>query len=408
MCGHGPSGRNGGFCESLWFSAAAIRERFGDEPARRLLDASSRTVTEIGDWCREQRGGRLVRPVGLHVRVHRPGLRRGRAQRGGGGRGARGAGGGPGAEPGAGERALPLAPVQARRARPRLRHGAARAARARPAAAAGRARGVSVRALAGEGACAARGPARRSSRRRTGAASAPAPPCSRWARSARSIRPLRSRLTVSSSHIVLTEPVPDLLEEIGWTGGECITDGRTLLHYFRTTRDGRIALGWGGGRVACGARLGGRIEVDEDVARQARADLERLFPGLARATDRARLGRPDRRLPEPYPAGRKPAGRAGPLRVRVHRQRRGPVPPRSRGARLARARPPRRAHPSCRSSARTRAPGCRPSRSPGWAARWSGQPWSAPSARPSAASGPTSLTRAVCAVPKALGVHLAR
>ena len=24
-CGHGPSGRNGGFCESLWFSAAAIR-----------------------------------------------------------------------------------------------------------------------------------------------------------------------------------------------------------------------------------------------------------------------------------------------------------------------------------------------------------------------------------------------
>jgi glycine/D-amino acid oxidase-like deaminating enzyme len=97
---------------------------------------------------------------------------------------------------------------------------------------------------------------------------------------ARSIGPLRSRLTVTSSHIVLTEPVPDLLEEIGWTGGECITDGRTLLHYFRTTRDGRIALGWGGGRIACGARLGGRIEVDAEVATQARADLERLFPGV--------------------------------------------------------------------------------------------------------------------------------
>ena len=46
VCGHGPSGRNGGFCESLWLSAAALRERFGDGPARALLDASSRAVTE--------------------------------------------------------------------------------------------------------------------------------------------------------------------------------------------------------------------------------------------------------------------------------------------------------------------------------------------------------------------------
>ena len=56
----------------------------------------------------------------------------------------------------------------------------------------------------------------------------------------RGVRPLRSRLSVTSSHIVLTEPVPDVLEQIGWTGGESITDGRTFLHYFRTTRDGRI------------------------------------------------------------------------------------------------------------------------------------------------------------------------
>jgi glycine/D-amino acid oxidase-like deaminating enzyme len=44
-------------------------------------------------------------------------------------------------------------------------------------------------------------------------------------------RPLRRRLTVTSSHIVITEPVPDVLEELGWTGGECITDSRTLLHW---------------------------------------------------------------------------------------------------------------------------------------------------------------------------------
>ncbi|MGH2783588.1 MAG: FAD-dependent oxidoreductase, partial [Thermoleophilaceae bacterium] len=43
-CGHGPSGRNGGFCESMWLSAPALRERFGDVPARALLDASSAAV----------------------------------------------------------------------------------------------------------------------------------------------------------------------------------------------------------------------------------------------------------------------------------------------------------------------------------------------------------------------------
>ena len=87
--------------------------------------------------------------------------------------------------------------------------------------------------------------------------------------------------SIASSHIVITEPVPDLLEEIGWTGGECITDSRALVDYFRTTPDGRIAFGWGGGRIAMGARLGGRAELDPEVIA---ADVEHLldfFPGLA-------------------------------------------------------------------------------------------------------------------------------
>jgi glycine/D-amino acid oxidase-like deaminating enzyme len=93
--------------------------------------------------------------------------------------------------------------------------------------------------------------------------------------------PLRDALTITSSHIVLTEPVPDLLEEVGWTGGECITDGRALIDYFRTTPDGRIAFGWGGGRIEMGARLRGRAELDAAVVAAAAARLREYFPGLA-------------------------------------------------------------------------------------------------------------------------------
>jgi glycine/D-amino acid oxidase-like deaminating enzyme len=94
------------------------------------------------------------------------------------------------------------------------------------------------------------------------------------------LRRLRDRLTVSSSHIVLTEPVPDVIEQLGWTGGEAITDGRALLHYFRTTRDGRILLGWGGGRMEVGARTHGRAEVDPEVVEETRRGLLRIFPML--------------------------------------------------------------------------------------------------------------------------------
>jgi len=69
-------------------------------------------------------------------------------------------------------------------------------------------------------------------------------------------RPVARRLLSWSSYIVLTEPVPDHLAEIGWTGGEGIADARFTLHYARTTADGRIALGGGGGRAGWGGGIG--------------------------------------------------------------------------------------------------------------------------------------------------------
>jgi glycine/D-amino acid oxidase-like deaminating enzyme len=55
--------------------------------------------------------------------------------------------------------------------------------------------------------------------------------------------PAARRVAVFRSAIVLTEPVPDLHERIGWSGGEAIADARTYLSYFRLTNDNRVLMG---------------------------------------------------------------------------------------------------------------------------------------------------------------------
>ena len=104
--------------------------------------------------------------------------------------------------------------------------------------------------------------------------------------------PLGGRQTNFGSAVVLTEPVPELLEEIGWTGGEAITDGRMFLHYFRTTPDGRVLMGSGSGRLGLGDHVGPGIL--DDLPAQARAErgLRELLPALAAAPIAARWSGP--------------------------------------------------------------------------------------------------------------------
>ena len=276
LCGHGPSGRNGGFCESMWLSAPILRERFGDDPARALLEASSRSVADIGAWCAgndvdawfDQSGYMCVSTAPAFDEVGRRAVEAA-------------------AELGAPDAVQELSAAQVRERcaspvfrrgvfvpdfatlqparlalglRRRLVEGGVRMFEQSRVRALRSGHGVTVETPGGvvraSAAVLAVGPA------------------------ARSVGSLSSRLTVTSSHIVLTEPVPDLLEELGWTGGECITDGRTLLHYFRTTPDGRIAFGWGGGRLACGARVNGRVELDREMVAEVARHLERIFPGV--------------------------------------------------------------------------------------------------------------------------------
>jgi glycine/D-amino acid oxidase-like deaminating enzyme len=277
VCGHGPSGRNGGFCESMWLSAPAARRRFGDGPARALLDASSDAVTAIGDWCRSEdvdswfdRSGYLC--VSTAPAFDGVGLEAVAAA----------------AALGAPARVVDLSreEVRGRCASPVFRRGVfiPDFATVQPArlALGLRRRLVERGALLFER---SRVAALRAGRRliaetrrgrvRAGAAVLAVGP------TVRTLPELTSRLTVTSSHIVLTEPVPDILAELGWKGGECITDGRTLVHYFRTTRDDRIVFGWGGGRLAWGARVNGRVEVDAGVAAETRRHALRIIPGLA-------------------------------------------------------------------------------------------------------------------------------
>ena len=114
--------------------------------------------------------------------------------------------------------------------------------------------------------------------------------------------PLRGRLTVASSHIVLTEPVPDA------AGGDRL-DRRRVHH--RQPRPARL-LPHHPGRPHR-LRLGRRPDRDGRPAARPRPSstprssplaaehLRAYFPGLAGRAHHPRLGRPDRRLADPPP-----------------------------------------------------------------------------------------------------------
>ena len=277
--GAGPSGRNGGFVNSMWFSLPTLCRHLGEQAGLEVARAARDSVAAVGRFCREQQVDAWFRDAGyLQVSaapaqddVSRAAVDLCRRL----------------GEP---EAAIELSSRQvAERCRsPRFRKGVfyPDAATVHPARLA---QGLRER-LRSRGAHLFEGsrivalesrPGGVRARTVAGEVSARAAVLATGGALASSGSPLRNRLTVTSSHMAITEPVPALLEEIGWTGGECITDSRAMIHYMRTTPDGRIAFGWGGGRIACGGRLGGRAEVDAEVVARVVADLVWFFPGLA-------------------------------------------------------------------------------------------------------------------------------
>ena len=90
----------------------------------------------------------------------------------------------------------------------------------------------------------------------------------------------RTRVLAWGSYMVLTEPIPERLVELGWTGGEAIADSRFTISYFRTTRDGRIAFGAGVGAAGFGGRIGPVFTNDRHAIERVVANFRHLFPML--------------------------------------------------------------------------------------------------------------------------------
>ena len=92
---------------------------------------------------------------------------------------------------------------------------------------------------------------------------------------------IRRAVLPMSSDMVATAPIPERLQEIGWTGDEAVADEHMMVHYYRTTRDGRIAFGKGG----CSHAYLGRItqQFEDPGPRVARTErsFRRIHPALA-------------------------------------------------------------------------------------------------------------------------------
>ena len=91
----------------------------------------------------------------------------------------------------------------------------------------------------------------------------------------------RRSFGVIADYMVVTEPIPDLLGEIGWTSNIGLADGRDLLYYLRPTDDHRIAIGGGATGVAfAGHGDSPAVTHDRRISDAAASGLLWLFPQL--------------------------------------------------------------------------------------------------------------------------------
>jgi glycine/D-amino acid oxidase-like deaminating enzyme len=288
LCGSGPSGRNGGFCSGMWEDLETLVRFFGDAGALRVAEAAHRSVDDIERWLTAQgvdawftRAGHLTIATstaqdGAWRSLVDEARRLGVAQR---------------------FRELDEGEVRARCDSPVFRRGLFQAdnATVQPARlaiglrAALLERGVRIfestpveRFSEGPPVVVATATGHVTAERGVLGLGA-------WASS---LPHLRSAIVPRGTYIVMTEPAPERLAEIGWTGGEGLADWRTALRYFRTTPDGRIAFGAAAATAGAGVGLGPRLRYDQRSMVKLVDDFRRFFPSWADVSIEAGWGGP--------------------------------------------------------------------------------------------------------------------
>ena len=273
VCGHGPSGRNGGFCETLWGDAPTLRDHAGDAAALAVCRASEYAVRGIGAWCEANAVDAWFREApmlqvattdsqaGSWDVVVDAAAALGEPDAGLVSLGRRGAS------------ALRLAPLPRRRAVPPERDRASGSPRARPPRKAPRARRADPRAHRGDPPRARRerrdpsrsgGRERRRPRRQLRRRVLPRLPAARSrSRPPTSSSPSRFRTCSTSS------------------AGRAARRSSTAAP--SSTTCGRRAtavssFGWGGGAMGLGGRASDRLELDRDVVVETERALRRFFP----------------------------------------------------------------------------------------------------------------------------------
>ena len=273
VCGGGASGRNGGFVLSWWAKFKTLRALYGDEEALRVAEASADAVTEIGAFCEREGIDAHFRPDGWLWTATSD------AQRGAW-KATLAALDAVGASP-----FEELSPEEAARRGGSSMHVAGvlepTAATVQPALLVRGLRRVAlergvrifertrmtrlepwgVRVEAG----------RVAAERVVLATNA-------WAAA---VRELRRSLVVIASDMVATEPFGERLARDGWADGVAISDSRLLVNYFRSTLDGRVAFGRGGGTLAFSGRVGSAFDGESPREDDVAAEWRRLYPQFA-------------------------------------------------------------------------------------------------------------------------------
>lgn len=98
---------------------------------------------------------------------------------------------------------------------------------------------------------------------------------------ARAFPQFERSVAIVSSDMVITEPCPELLREIGLDSGISVLDSRIFVHYYHNTSDGRLMLGKGGNTFAYGGRMLPVFDQPSPYRPLLRESLGGFFPALA-------------------------------------------------------------------------------------------------------------------------------